>query len=213
MNATLRLVGIAGGTGSGKSALVQALLLRLGGCVLDVDSYYHDLGHMSALERDRHNYDEPAAVDADLLVEHLRSLAAGKPVKKPVYSFEDHTRVASEIVTPARLMFVEGLFTFWWPAVRELLDLRIFVDAAPDVRLARRLRRDLVERGRSADHVIAQYLGTVRPMYELYVEPLRSHADLVVLNDGPISDAADCVISTLRAQRVDRTSAIAAPYA
>ncbi len=198
------LIGIAGGTGAGKSAIVRGLVERFGGCVIDLDSYYLDRTALPPEERGRLNYDEPAAIDAALLVEHLGCLARGEPVEKPVYSFETHTRVAVEVVSPARLMIVEGLFTLWWEPLRALLDVKVFVDAPADLRLIRRIRRDLAERGRTVDQVMQQYLGTVRPMHERYVEPTRAHADLVVTNDGPVQDAVEQVIAVVRRRGEDR---------
>ena len=192
------LIGVAGGTGSGKSTLARALVDRFGGCLIHLDSYYLDRSGLPPEERVRLNYDEPAAIDAALLVEHLRRLARGEPVQKPLYSFETHTRVGGEMVTPARLLIVEGLFTLWWEPLRALLDVKVFVDAPADVRLIRRTRRDVAERGRTVDQVLEQYLGTVRPMHERYVEPTKAHADLVVVNDGRLSDCVAQVEAAVR---------------
>ncbi len=198
------LIGVAGGTGAGKSAIVRGLVERLGGGVIDLDSYYLDRSGLAPEERSRVNYDEPASIDAALLVEHLGCLARGEPVEKPVYSFETHTRVAVEVVSPARLMIVEGLFTLWWEPLRALLDVKVFVDAPADLRLIRRIRRDLAERGRTVDQVMQQYLGTVRTMHERYVEPTRAHADLIVTNDGHVQDAVEQVVAVVRRRKEDR---------
>jgi len=199
----MALVGIAGGTGSGKSTVVRAVVDRLGGCVIELDAYYADRSSLAPEERSRVNYDEPGAIDSTLLVEHLRRLAGGQAVEKPVYSFATHTRVGADLVTPARLMIVEGLFTLWWESLRDLFDLKVFVDAPADLRLIRRLRRDLAERGRTAGQVIQQYVATVRPMHERYVEPTRDHADLVVTNDGPVQGAVDQVVAAIRRRSAD----------
>jgi uridine kinase len=197
------LVGITGGTGSGKSVIVRALVDRVGGTVVDLDSYYYDRSGFDPKERSRINYDEPAAIDAELLVTQLAQLIRGESVPKPVYSFETHTRVGVEMIAPARLVIVDGLFTLWWEALRSLLAVKVFVDAPPDVRLARRIRRDVAERGRTAEQVLQQYLGTVRPMHERYVEPTRAHADVIVTNDGPIEDTVERAIAALRGRIAD----------
>ena len=194
---TAALIGIAGGTGAGKSTIVRDLVERLGGCAIELDSYYLDRAGLPPADRQRLNYDEPAAIDVALLTEHLRQLAAGGSVLKPRYSFETHTRIGVERVAAARLIVVEGLFTFSWAALRELMDLKVYVDAPADLRLARRIQRDAVERGRTAESVIKQYLATVRPMHERYVEPTRAYADLVVRSDGPLEACVEAVLAAL----------------
>jgi uridine kinase len=193
------VVGVAGGTGAGKSTIVRGLIERLGGTVIDVDAYYLDRSGLSPAERLRLNFDEPDAIDAPLLVEHLQRLAQGEPVAKPIYSFVTHTRVGTETVAPARLIVVDGLFTWWWEPLRALLGLKIFVDAPTTIRLARRLQRDVGERGRTVEQVLEQYRTTVRPMHERYVEPIRAHADLVVINTGPLEVAVEEVVAAVRA--------------
>lgn len=192
------LIGIAGGTGTGKSTIVRALLARVDGCVLGVDSYYRDLGHLTPAERVGQNYDEPAAIEFTLLVEHLRQLAQGSPVPKPVYSFDTHTRVGVETVAPAPFVVVEGLFALWWSELRALLDHKVYIDAPPDLRLARRIQRDVIERGRTVDAVLGQYLATVRPMHERYVEPTRAYADLVVTNTATLEESLAPVLDAIR---------------
>jgi uridine kinase len=192
------LIGIAGGTGAGKTLIARDLVGRLGGVVIDLDSYYLDRSGLEPEERGRLNYDEPGAIDVDLVVEHLGRLAAGEAIEKPVYCFETHVRVATETLSPARLVVVEGLFTLWWESLRRRFDLKIFVEAPADIRLIRRLRRDISERGRLVDHIVAQYVGSVRPMHDRYVEPSRVHADWVVVNDGPIEGIADEVAAQVR---------------
>jgi uridine kinase len=191
------IVGVAGGTGAGKSTIVRRLLDRLDGAVMDVDSYYLDQCDLPSEQRSRLNYDTPDAIDAPLLVKHLRRLAGGEPVGKPVYSFATHTRVGVQPVAPADLLVVEGLFTWWWEPVRALLTLKVFVDAAADLRLTRRLQRDVAERGRSVAEVLEQYRSTVRPAHQRYVEPTRALADLVVVNDGTVEAAVDQVLAAL----------------
>ena len=191
-------LGVAGGTGAGKTTLVREIVARFGGSVLDLDSYYRDRTGVPVEDRARLNFDEPAAIDHELLGEHLDRLASGETVAKPIYSFVSHTRVGETPLAPARLIIVEGLFTWWWEPVGKRLALKLFVDAPADLRLSRRLRRDMVERGRSAEQVIQQYLSTVRPMHERYVEPCRATADLLVGNDGPLEETVDRVGRALR---------------
>jgi uridine kinase len=204
------LIGLAGGTGAGKSTIVQALVDRFGGCVIDLDSYYVDRSALPPEERNRVNYDQPAAFDDGLLVEHLERLTSGEAVPKPVYSFETHTRVGVVTVAPARLVIVEGLFTLWWEALRALLAVKVFVDAPADLRLVRRIRRDVAERSRTMEQVLQQYGSTVRPMHERFVEPTRAHADVIVTNDGPIEDTVEHAIIALRGRIADGSSVIAA---
>jgi uridine kinase len=181
-----QLIGIAGGTGAGKSTLVNLLHRCLDEvCVVDLDSYYVDRAGTVSEELHLVNYDEPDAIDLALLLEHLGMLVAGEPVRKPMYSFERHRRVGAVSLQPGSVIIVEGLFALWWEDLRLRLDLKVFVDAPSDVRLGRRILRDVVERGRSVDRVLEQYFRTVRPMHERYVEPTRDYADVVVLNVGP----------------------------
>ena len=189
---------------------MRGLVDRLGGVVLDLDSYYVDRSALPPEERSRLNYDEPAAIDAALLVEHLTRLGRGEPVPKPVYAFPTHERIGAETVSPAPVVIVEGLFTLWWEALRSRLNVKVFVDASADLRLIRRVRRDVTERARTVDQVLHQYLTTVRPMHERYVEPTRVHADLVVMNDGPVQDAVEHVIAAMRGREADGLAATVA---
>jgi uridine kinase len=186
------IVGLAGGTGSGKSSIVRSLVERVGGCVVDLESYTLDRGD-----------DEPAAIDTELLVAHLDDLRRGEAIRKPVYSAETRLRTGIQLVAPARLVLVEGLFTLWWDSLRSLLDVKVFIDAPADLRLVRRIRRELADRGRSIEQVLYQYSGSVRPTHDRYVEPTRVHADDVVTNDGPLEDAVEQVIALVRRRRVD----------
>jgi len=197
------IIGLAGGTGSGKSSIVRSLVERIGGCVIDLESYTLDRSAFPPEERSPIAGDEPAAIDTTLLVSHLEDLRRGEAIRRPVYSPDTHARTGVELVAPARLVLVEGLFTFWWDALRSLLDVKIFVDAPSDLRLIRRLRRDLADRGRTVEQVLYQYSGSVRPAHERYVEPTRVYADDVVTNDGPLEDAVDQVIALVRRRRVD----------
>lgn len=197
-------VGITGGTGAGKTALARAIATRLGTwpvALIHQDRYYRDQSHLSPAERARVNFDEPAAFDLELLAAHVAAIRRGEAIEMPTYSFERHSREAGTTrVVPAPLALVEGLLLFRDPTLAGLFDLRVFVDGPADVRLARRLLRDVAERGRDAEGVVVQYLGSVRAMHERYVEPQRRHADLVVSNVGELEDAARVVERALRAR-------------
>jgi uridine kinase len=205
------IVGLAGGTGSGKSHIARSLVTQVGGCVIDLDSYHRDRSVLPPEERHPARYEEPATIDVPLLVAQLEQLARGEGVRKPVYSFDAHAPTGSEAIAPARLVVVEGLFTLWWEALRSRLDVKVFVDAPPDLRLLRRIRRDIAARGRTLDQVLHHYTATARPMHARYVEPTRAHADLVVTNDGPIEDAVERVIASLRRRKVEGLTSAAAP--
>ena len=194
------IIGLGGGTGSGKSAIVRGLVARVGGCVIDLDSYAIDLPPDEGAEMVD---GQPAAFDVPLLVAQLGELQRGEPIHKPVYSAEERARTGAEVVAPARLVLVEGLFTLWWDALRSILDVKVFVDAPAHLRLLRRIRRGLGDRGRSVDNVLQHYAGPLRATHERYVEPTRVHADVVVTNDGPLEDAVEQVIALVRRKRVE----------
>jgi len=184
-------VGIAGGTGAGKTSVCDLLCRALDGVtVLDLDSYYLDRSQLSPAQRAGLNFDEPTAFDVPLLLAHLSLLRGGHAIEKPRYSFESHTRCGFERIPAARIVLVEGLFAFWWEDLRRTLDLKVFIDAPEETRLARRLQRDVAVRGRTVESVRLQYATTVRPMHARYVEPTRALADVVVRNDR---DLAACV--------------------
>jgi uridine kinase len=178
------IIGIGGGTGSGKTTVARTLCERyaeLGVSLVDLDSYYHDRSHLSPEERARVNYDEPSAIDHDLLLEHLQQLASGQSIEKRRYLFATHTRSAEvDVVKPTPIIIVEGLFALWDPRICSLMGLKLYVNADPDLRFIRRLQRDLAERGRTVESVITQYLQTVRPMHRRYIEATKENADLVV---------------------------------
>ncbi len=185
-------IGIAGGTGSGKTTVTRILRERFshaGIAVIDQDSYYVDRGHLPEAERDNANFDEPAAIDHDLLFEHMRRLLSSEAIDKPRYSYLTHRRLGeSDRVVPAPFVIVEGLYALWDPRLRDLMDLKIYVAAHADLRVIRRMERDLRERGRTPDSVIRQYLVSVRPMHEQHIEPTRAFADLVIENVGDLGE-------------------------
>lgn len=181
------IIGVVGGSGSGKTTVAHAIAESVdgGAVVLDQDAYYRDLAHLTLEERRGINFDHPDSIDTELFVAHLEALAAGEPVDKPTYDFAAHTRAAETVrVEPGRVVVVDGILLFADPRLRRMFDLRIYVDVADDVRFIRRLLRDLTERGRSLENVIEQYLDTVRPMHLEFVEPSRRHADVIIPEGG-----------------------------
>ncbi len=192
-------LGVAGGTGSGKTSVARAILRAVGTqriAFLAQDSYYRDVEWESDEHLLHHNFDHPDALDNELLVEHLRQLKAGRPVEVPVYDFVRHVRTAeTERVEPRPVILLEGILLFVEPELRELLDFKIYVDTDADVRLIRRIKRDIRERGRTVDDVIRQYLGTVRPMHNEFVEPSKRWADVIVPEGGENRVALEMVIA------------------
>jgi uridine kinase len=180
-------IGIAGGTGCGKTTVVNQIIEELpvdevG--IISQDSYYRDLSHLSYEERTRINFDHPRAIDFELLEEHLRDLKAGKPIHQPVYSFVDHNRTRQSVLThPRKVMIVEGILIMTQPEIRELFDIKIFVHADSDERLIRRLKRDIAERGRGLSEVLDRYQNTLKPMHDQFIEPTKEFADLIIPNN------------------------------
>jgi uridine kinase len=195
------VVGIAGGTGSGKTTVAHKLATAMpaGRCVtIEHDAYYHDQGHLSAEQREAINYDHPASLDSSLLVGHLRELRAGRAVEVPLYDFATYTRrPETRTVEPARVIIVEGILVFADPALRAQMDIKLFVDTEPDIRLMRRIRRDLEQRGRTFQSVRDQYYATVRPMHIEYVEPTKRWADLIIPEGGNNRIALDILLGQL----------------
>jgi uridine kinase len=181
-------LGVAGGTGSGKTTVARNILRDVGRdriAFLAQDSYYRDIDWPSEEALLRHNFDHPSAIDHELLIEHVESLKANRPIEVPVYDFVTHRRTRETVRVEARgVILLEGILLFTEPRLRDLLDFKIYVDTAPDVRLIRRLRRDMVERGRSLESVLRQYLSTVRPMHLEFVEPAKRWADVIVPEGG-----------------------------
>lgn len=202
-----RIIGIAGPSGSGKSELSRRLSALTGAPIVSLDSYYADLGHLPLAERAKTNFDDPASLDLPLLLEHARKLAEGQAVEIPRYDFATHTRTdGSDLVTPAPVVIIEGLFTLFWNELRELLDTRIYVDLEDETCYSRRLARDVRERGRTPECVATQYATTVRPMAEKFIWPTKRHADLVIRGDAALEEAAKAVLAT-GVKRTQRSSA------
>ena len=194
-------IGIAGGTGSGKTSLTRRIQQVFGEDVSVVyhDNYYKAHPNMTYEERSALNYDHPDAFDTDLLVEDLKALCAGQTIQCPVYDYAIHNRSQETVtVRPTKVVIVEGILIFHDPALRELMDIKIFVDTDADVRILRRILRDVKERGRSLDSVIDQYLTTVKPMHQQFVQPSRQYADLVVLDGGHNLVALDMIVQRVR---------------
>jgi len=202
------VIGVAGGTGAGKTSVVESIRRRHADeavAVLDLDSYYHDRSHLPAAERSRLNFDHPSAIDHELLLVHAQELRRGNSVEKPCYSFALHTRTPqTEHIDPAPILVIEGIHALYDARLRDLMDFKVFVHADPDVRFIRRLRRDIMKRGRSVNSVVEQYLKSVRPMHNEYIEPTREFADLTVDATQSVERAMEQIenaIATLRCAR------------
>ena len=200
--------GIAGGSGSGKTTVARAVAAHFGDTMVQVieqDSYYRDHGDLPIEQRRSINYDHPNAFDEDLFVQHLTMLKNGEPVDMPIYDYNDHCRAPeARRLKPSPVLIVEGLLVLAMARVRPLLDIKIYVDTAPDLRLIRRLRRDTRERGRSAEAIISQYQATVRPMHMAFVDPSKRHAD-IIFPEGSNDGALDVLNATI-AQHVARSN-------
>lgn len=197
------IIGVAGGTGSGKTTVSQAILERVGKgriTYIQHDSYYKDQSHLPPQERAKVNYDHPHALENDLLVEHLKRLQAGYPVEVPIYDFTTHTRrEETRKAEPRSVILVEGILIFADRTLRDLMNIKIFVDTDPDIRFIRRLQRDIAERGRTMESVIRQYLETVRPMHLEFVEPSKRYADVIIPEGGFNVTAIDMVVARVEA--------------
>jgi uridine kinase len=206
------IVGVVGGSGSGKTTVAHAIAESVegGAVVLDQDAYYRDLAHLPLEERRRINFDHPDSIDTALFVAHLEALAAGEPVNKPTYDFAAHTRAAGTVrIEPGRVVVVDGILLFVDPRLRRMFDLRIYVDVADDVRFIRRLLRDLTERGRSLESVIEQYLDTVRPMHLEFVEPSRRHADVIIPEGGQNRVGIELILAHVQRELARRAAGAA----
>jgi uridine kinase len=195
------VIGVAGGTGAGKTTVVRAIVEAVGAdqvAQLPEDAYYREYRHLSEADRARINWDHPDAIEVDLLLQHLKTLLAGGSVERPVYDFTAYARAAETVrVEPRPVLIVEGILVYVEARLRELFDVKVFVDTDADLRLIRRVLRDVNERGRSLDSVVAQYLATVRPMHLAFVEPSKRHADIIVPEGGANRVAIDLLRSAI----------------
>jgi uridine kinase len=196
------IVGIAGGSGSGKSTVARRIAGSLAApdvAFIDMDAYYRNFAHLPMDERRRVNWDHPEALDIDLLVDHLALLRSGMPIEKPIYDFVTHTRTSRvERIEPGRVVVVDGILLFADERVRSHCDVKVFVDADADIRLIRRIRRDMSERGRPLDEILAQYLSTVQPMHLQFVEPSKRYADVIVPRGGHNEVAIEMLVAKIR---------------
>lgn len=196
------VVGIAGGTGSGKSTVGRKIIDAVGThhiACLDQDSYYRDLGHLDREERRKKNFDHPDAIEFSLFYQHIQDLRDGRSVEKPIYSFTQSTRTGEyTTVEPADIILAEGILILSDEKLRSIMDIKLFVDADDDIRLIRRTTRDIQDRGRSFDQVVSQYLGTVRPMHLTFVEPSKRYADIIIPGGGMNEVAVAMIAATLR---------------
>ncbi|MGL4385273.1 uridine/cytidine kinase [Flavobacterium sp. 9R] len=199
------IIGIAGGTGSGKTTVVHQIMNELPDAevgIISQDSYYKENKNMSYEERSNINFDHPRAIDFELLVTHLKELKRGNIINQPVYSFIKHNRTDDTIVThPRKVMIVEGILIFTNPELRDLFDIKVFVHADSDERLIRRLRRDISERGRDMEEVLSRYQHTLKPMHEQFIEPTKAYADIIIPNDKFNTVAIDVVRAVIN-QRI-----------
>jgi len=195
------IIGVAGGSGSGKTTVVREIVSRLGPddvALIQHDSYYRDRSELSPTERAQVNYDHPDALETSLLVEHVRSLRDGHSVDVPVYDFSTHTRTAEVVpLAPRKVVIVEGILVLADPDLRAQMAMRVFVDTDPDIRMIRRLRRDMKERGRTLESVVTQYLESVRPMHLEFVEPSKRHAHIIIPEGGENFVAIEMLVARI----------------
>jgi uridine kinase len=200
------IIGIAGGTGSGKTTVARKIADALPSAsvaFLDMDGYYRDFSHVSMEDRRKINWDHPEAFDLELFASHLAQLARGESVPKPVYDFTQHVRSSrTEEILAADVVVVDGILLFTDERIRELFDVKVFVDADPDIRLVRRIQRDMMERDRPLEEILTQYLTTVRPMHQQFVEPGKRYADIIVPRGGQNAVAIEMILTTIQ-RRLD----------
>jgi len=196
------VIGVTGGSGSGKTTVSKAIYNQLSGqslLILQQDSYYNDQSDMTMAERRQVNYDHPLAFDTDLMIEQIQTLLRYEPIEKPVYDYEQSTRSEKTIhQEPRDVIIVEGVLILDDKRLRDLMDIKVFVDTDDDIRIIRRIQRDIKERGRTLDWVIEQYLATVKPMYHQFVEPTKRYADLIVPEGGENEVAIDLLTTKVR---------------
>ena len=207
------IIGICGGTGSGKTTIARAIVDAVGAehvVLIEQDSYYRNLADMPLDERHQANFDHPDSIDGDMLVNHIKRLKQGQQVEMPLYDFVTHTRSDRiEIIEPRPVVIVEGILIFAEPRVLDLLDLRIFVDTPDDVRLIRRLRRDIVERGRTFERTLEQYERTIRPMHFEFVEPSKRNADIIIPEGSQTGITVELMCSLIREKLAKERNVIA----
>lgn len=199
------IIGIAGGTGSGKTTVVNQIMNQLQHDEVDViyqDSYYMDTTHLTFEERKKINFDHPKSIDFELLHEHLSSLKAGVPIEQPIYSFKEHNRTGQTVTTiPRKVMIVEGILILAHKELRDMFNIKIFVHADSDERLIRRLKRDIQERGRDLDEVLLRYQTTLKPMHQQFIEPTKEFADIIIPNNKFNNVAID-IVQTIIKERI-----------
>ncbi len=207
------LIGIAGGSGSGKTLVARTIDRELGSdrvVIIDQDSYYRDLDDVPLVDPDLRNFDHPDAFDGELLKQHLRELLAGREIQQPIYDYARHARTQeTQRIGEHDVVVLEGILIFYDPELREMMDIKVYIDADADVRFIRRLHRDIHERGRSVDTVIRQYQESVRPMHQQFVEPTKRHADIIIPEGGHNKVAIDLL--KVKIQDLLRGRAAAAP--
>ena len=195
------LIGIAGGTGSGKTSIANYLLKQFGNdelIVIEQDSYYKDNSNLSMDERNQQNFDHPEAIDIQLFNKQLESLLDGKPVKIPIYDFSNHNRIEKfQLVKPTKIIIIEGILTLHFESLRKLMDIKVFVDVPDKIRFKRRLSRDIKKRGRTLMSVTNQYENTVYPMYKQFVEPSKDFADIIITGGAKNKEAIDTLINNI----------------
>lgn len=196
------LIGLAGGTGSGKTSVARAITQTFGTpevVLIEQDAYYKDLSHLPFDQRVKNNFDHPQSIDFELLYDHIQTLLEGGSVAAPVYNFKTHTRTEeTQHLDSHHILVLEGIFALYDEKIRNLMDIKLFVDTEADIRLLRRLTRDMNERGRTLDSVIEQYCMTVRPMHNQFVEPTKIHADIIIPEGGQNKVAIDLLQTKIR---------------
>jgi uridine kinase len=196
------IIGVGGGSGSGKTTVVRHILNGIGEDniqLLQHDSYYRDLGHLPLDERKKQNFDHPSSLETELMIRHVEALKSGYKVEIPVYDFSAHTRSdVTETITPKEIILLDGILIFTEPELRKQMDIKLFVDTDDDVRLLRRIKRDIMERGRDLEGVMKQYELFVRPMHLEFVEPSKRYADIIIPRGGENQVALEMVIATIR---------------
>ncbi len=196
------IIGICGGTGSGKSTVVEKILESIDACnysIIKHDDYYKQNDNLSMDEREKINYDHPFSLDNELLKQNIQDLINGKSIVKPLYDFTVHNRkIETETITPTEFIIVDGILIFEDSELRDIMDIKIFVDTDADIRILRRIKRDIEERGRTLDSVIDQYIKTVKPSHEQFIEPYKKYADIIIPHGGKNTVAIDFIVTKIK---------------